>query len=881
MNNRRLPSLGLAFALACLFVLGLTLSVRSAPQEVFPAAPANVAAQVWEATAGSGEASFLVILAEQADVGAAAGLRDREARLRYVYDVLRKTARGSQVPLRAELARAGVTYRSFYVVNMLAVDGGDRALVARLAARPDVARIDANPPIRQVLPEPELEGGSLLAPQAIEWGVARVNADDVWALGATGQGIVVAGQDTGYEWTHPALIDRYRGWNGLTATHDYNWHDAVHSGGGVCGADSPEPCDDYSSSHGTHTMGTIVGDDGGANQIGVAPGAQWIGCRNMDQGVGTPATYAECFEFFLAPYPVGGDPMTDGVPSLAPHVINNSWTCPPREGCAWDTLQAVVENVRAAGILVVASAGNSGSACSTVREPIALYDAVFSVGATGSSDAIASFSGRGPVTIDGSNRLKPDVSAPGVSVRSSVRGGGYGLLSGTSMAGPHVAGAVALLWSAAPGLIGDLDITEWIVERTARPRTTAQGCGGDGPDDVPNNVYGWGIVDALAAVAALARIEVANTASPAIVSPGGELTYTLLVTNTGSVTLTATITDELPSHILPGVTEEGTALAPGGTLIWTPIVLPPGDGWTETIVVTVELGYAGWLTNVVRVTTDLGVTAAHTLLSATPMPTLAISKRASSAAALSGHPLNYTLRLTNTGNVPLTAIVTDVLPSRILPGMTEEGTAFVPGGTLTWTLSPLAPEGVWTETVVVTVEAGYVGWVTNVVRAATAEGAIGVYTHALPTGPAIAKRAGASLVSPGSLLVYTIDVTNTSSFTLTQVVVTDVVPPDTTFAWADGDHVHAGGLVTWTAASLASRDSLTATLAVTVERVPPDGRIVNAVYGVWAAELPASVMGPPVETVVAWRFVLPLVLRDSPALNRVGRTFSLVVGDVQ
>jgi serine protease AprX len=877
MKNRRLPSLGLAFVLACLFVLSLTLSVRSAPQEVFPAVPVNVATQVWEATAESGEADFLVILTEQADVSPAAGIRDREARLRYVYDVLRKTAHRSQAPVRAELDRAGVAYRPYYIVNMLAVDGGDRALVVRLAARPDVARIDANPLIRQSLPEPVPERDGLLAPQGIEWGVARVNADDVWDLGITGRGIVVAGQDTGYEWTHPALIDHYRGWDGITATHDYNWHDAVHSGGGICGPDSPEPCDDYSSSHGTHTMGTIVGDDGGANQIGVAPGAQWIGCRNMDRGVGTPATYAECFEFFLAPYPVGGHPMTDGVPSLAPHVINNSWTCPPSEGCAWDTLQAVVENVRAAGILVVASAGNSGSACSTVRDPIALYDAVFSVGATNDSDTIASFSGRGPVTIDGSGRLKPDVSAPGVSVRSSVRGGGYSFLSGTSMAGPHVAGAVALLWSAEPDLIGDLDATERIVEQTARPRTTSQGCGGDSPDDVPNNVYGWGIVDALAA---LARIEVAETTSPAVVSPGDELTYTLRVTNTGSVTLTVTITDELPSHILPGVTEDGTAFVPGGTLVWTPVVLPPDDVWTETVVVTVELGYAGWLTNVVRVTTDLGATATHIALSVTSMPGLEISKRASSVVALPGQPLTYTLWLTNTGNVPLTGIVTDVLPSRILPGVTEEGAAFLPGGTLTWTLTSLAPEEIWTETMVVTVEAGYNGWVTNVVRAA-AEGATGVYTHVLSTGPAITKRAGDSLVSPGSLLEYTIKVTNTSGLTLTEVVVTDVLPPDTTFVWADGDHVYAGGVVTWTTVSLASQDSLTATVAVTVERVPPDGRLVNAEYGVRAAELPASVKGPPVETDVAWRLTLLLIFRDWSASSRMGAASSLVLEEVR
>lgn len=122
----------------------------------------------------------------------------------------------------------------------------------------------------------------------MEWNLQLVGADQVWALGATGQGVVIGGQDTGYDWDHPALIEQYRGWDGLSADHNYNWHDAIHSNSGFndCGADSPEPCDD--NRHGTHTMGTMVGDDGAGNQVGMAPGAEWIGCRNMDEGVGTP-----------------------------------------------------------------------------------------------------------------------------------------------------------------------------------------------------------------------------------------------------------------------------------------------------------------------------------------------------------------------------------------------------------------------------------------------------------------------------------------------------------------------------------------------------------------------------------------------------------------
>ncbi|MCK4452552.1 MAG: S8 family serine peptidase, partial [Anaerolineae bacterium] len=378
MNRRFLLDVGLPFGAAGLLLAGLVASVYAVPPRQLHA-PTNVAPQVWDATAGGSEVEFLVILAEQADLSTAAALPTREACLRYVYDALRETAQRSQAPLRAQLDGAGVDYRSFYVVNMLAVKGG-YDLVARLAARPDVARIAANPRVRLALPTPSPRGGepgwgapsprgggsgkgytsSVLPAReeaSVEWNVAHISADDVWALGYTGQSIVVAGQDTGYAWDHPALINQYRGYNGITATHDYNWHDAIHTnthGYNPCGIDSPEPCDD--DGHGTHTMGTIVGDDGGNNQIGVAPGAHWIGCRNMDNGWGTPAIYAECFEFFLAPYPIGGDPVSDGVPSLAPHVINNSWTCPLSEGCAWDTLQAVVENVRTAGIVVVASA---------------------------------------------------------------------------------------------------------------------------------------------------------------------------------------------------------------------------------------------------------------------------------------------------------------------------------------------------------------------------------------------------------------------------------------------------------------------------------------------------------------------------------------------
>ena len=233
----------------------------------------------------------------------------------------------------------------------------------------------------------------------------------------------------------------------------------------------------------------------------MAPGAKWIGCRNMDNGWGTPTTYLECFEFFLAPYPVGGTPA-QGSPDLAPDVTNNSWTCPASEGCSWGTLQAAVEAQRAAGIMTVASAGNTGSACSSVYNPPALYDASYSIGATDSGDNLVSFSARGPVTVDGSGRLKPDLVAPGSSVRSSLPGTGYGYKSGTSMASPHVAGAVALLWSAVPSLTNQITATEELLNQSALHIASTL-CSSSG---VPNNLYGWGRLDVLAAAEGAAQV---------------------------------------------------------------------------------------------------------------------------------------------------------------------------------------------------------------------------------------------------------------------------------------------------------------------------------------------------------------------------------------
>ena len=480
------------------FLALLTMLLTGSPALAVPP-PAPWLAKIDPVLRAAGpedEVEFILYLARQADLSQAERLATKEAKGNYVWQELTAVAAETQPALWRQLHEMGVAYQSYWIANMIWVQGNG-ALLNRLAADAAVAGVYANPTVSLQLP-PTLD--STAVPDAsltVQPNIALTNAPWAWAQGFSGQGVVVGGQDTGYRWDHVALINQYRGWDGVTADHNYNWHDAIHAGGGSCGSNSPFPCDDWGNGHGTHTMGIMV-----APLMGMAPDAQWIGCRNMNVGDGTPITYSECFQWFIAPTDLNGQ---NPDPARAPHVINNSWSCPPSEGCdatQIGLLEQVVNNVRAAGIVVVASAGNSGPACETIVNPPAIYPATFTVGATDNSDQIAPFSSRGPVSYGPALRIKPDLVAPGVSIYSTLRTGAYGTMSGTSMASPHAAGLVALIISANPDLAGQVDEIEALMRGTTVQLASSQQCGPPDMSRSPNFVYGYGRLDAQRAIQA-------------------------------------------------------------------------------------------------------------------------------------------------------------------------------------------------------------------------------------------------------------------------------------------------------------------------------------------------------------------------------------------
>ena len=456
--------------------------------------------------AGDETAGYLIYLREQPDLTPALNM-DWVLRGRWVVQQLQETAQRSQARLRSYLDSQQVDYRAYWVDNLIVVSSANQAVFNGLKAFPEIASLRA----RRHPTFFEPEQGSLPAlafPLTVQSNLTHLGADQVWAQGVTGQGIVVANIDTGVNYMHEALVQSYRGnLGGGNFNHNHNWYDPAG------GTQLLIPADWHN--HGSHTMGTMIGstnpaDPASASQtIGMAPGARWIACRAFES---TDQELLDCAQFLAAPTELDG--VTNPDPDLRPQIINNSWGDCTTTYDPW--YDGAISAWHALGIYPVFANGNASNCgysnppgLNTVGSP-ARAGNVTGVGATGRNNGqYATFSTWGPTDqMDllnpmGYPRLKPQVVAPGTNTSAGKSGNTYLDMSGTSMAAPHVAGLVALMWSAAPCLVGNYVDTETLLQQTATsiPYATG-GSPPPGPGNVPNYATGWGEINAPAAVQA-------------------------------------------------------------------------------------------------------------------------------------------------------------------------------------------------------------------------------------------------------------------------------------------------------------------------------------------------------------------------------------------
>jgi len=444
------------------------------------------------ASVGTGERTVWLLLKQQANLSGYAATSDWKMRGKNVYSSLTTTANASQANLRSHLTAKKIAHQPFWIVNAVRVTADD-ATIKSLEQRPDVARV--LPDQVYSIPKPKKSAGQRV--QTTEWGIDSVRAPEAWQqFGAFGDGIVVASIDTGVQYNHPALVRQYRGnVGGGSFDHNYNFFDPA----GVCGPPPAEPCDN--AAHGTHTMGTMVGDDLAGNQVGVAPHAKWIAAKGCEDFQCSLSSLLAAGQWILAPTDQNGQ---NPRPDLRPHIVNNSWG----GGGGDDFYRPVVQAWVAAGIFPSFSIGNWPFAppapCASGSSP-GDYPESYAVGAHDISGNIADFSLRGPSLFNG--LIKPNVTAPGVFVRSSVPFDSYDFFDGTSMAAPHLSGTVALMWSAAPALDRQIDATIQILNESAVDVDDLT-CGGDSGGEGGagngangnNNVWGEGRLDAFAAV---------------------------------------------------------------------------------------------------------------------------------------------------------------------------------------------------------------------------------------------------------------------------------------------------------------------------------------------------------------------------------------------
>jgi serine protease AprX len=434
-----------------------------------------------------GEIPVIISLSEKADIKLFTDKR-RSLRRSGIIKALKDKANLTQRPLKVHLeGRGAKKIRSLWLINGMAVTA-PAGVIHELANFPGVEEIRLD----GTIPAPIVAPGVSAVP---EWNLNAIGAPELWNLGYTGTGVVVANMDTGVDLNHPDLQAQWRG--GMNSWYDpHGEHNTPYDAGG----------------HGTGTMGVMVGGEAGGTAIGVAPGAHWIAVKIFnDAGVASLSAVHEGFQWLLDP---DGNPDTDD----APDVVNNSWGLDGSLNKCETEFETDVQVLRSSGIAVVFSAGNSGPYSSSSLSP-ANYPESFAAGAVDQTLSIASFSSRGPSACDGS--VYPEVVAPGVSIRTTdLTFGGifpdsYTTVSGTSFAAPHVAGTMALLLSASPNLT--------VSELESALEQSAFDLGATGGD----NTYGHGLIDVWAAHDLLQNPDIsefvvlADTCSGQILAPTG------------------------------------------------------------------------------------------------------------------------------------------------------------------------------------------------------------------------------------------------------------------------------------------------------------------------------------------------------------------------
>jgi subtilisin family serine protease len=463
--------------------------------------------------------------------------------------------------------------KSHWLINVITADITMSELTA-LAARNDVAEIFEIPKVELIEPEQELPSLAKPAtPGGVESNIILIGAPAAWAKGYTGKGRIICSFDTGIEGNHPALHDS---WKGLDGDSSAAWFDPIGK------LPYPHTFGSYGSktnTHGSHTMGIMLGhDDVTGDTIGVAPDAKWISAAVIDI---LGASIIDGFEWAADP---DGNPNTiDDVPD----VINHSWGINNSTiGCN-DYFWEMLDNTEALGIVNIFAAGNSGPTAYTIANPAnRAYDSLdcFAIGSiTGSSRVISSYSSHGPSDCD-SQTIKPNLVAPGDYIRSSIPAGGYSNMSGTSMAAPHVSGAVAILREAFPNATVD-EIKEALIKSTQRLG-----------DPSPNNTYGWGLINIGAAIDSLmpkynTDLRIYSFDYP-LLEPGGTVSGTVYLKNFGHQLsyVYATVTNSSPSlAILTNNLSFGTIGLDGIKASNIPFQAVINDSVTPGTILTVDL----------------------------------------------------------------------------------------------------------------------------------------------------------------------------------------------------------------------------------------------------------------------------------------------------